>query len=148
MSQRGPRAVEIVVSAADRRVLEQMLEVGSRREAERAAIVLACAGGATNATVAQQLSVSRPTVSLWRSRFAESGLAGLDDEPRPGRNKPDLVLTQDERRQWTQWARRAKTAQYLAMRARIVLACADTPSNRQVAHDLNVSVTAVNRWRS
>jgi transposase len=136
------------MSAADRRVLEQMLESGSRREAERAAIVLACAGGATNAAVAQRLSVSRPTVSQWRTRFAESGLAGLEDEPRPGRNKPDLVLTQDERRQLTQWARRAKTAQYLAMRARIVLGCAETASNRQVAQDLNVSVTAANRWRS
>jgi hypothetical protein len=34
------------------------------------------------------------------------------------------------------------------MRARIVLACAEGSSNRQVAADLGVSATAVNRWRS
>src|SRR5881409_2502863 len=34
------------------------------------------------------------------------------------------------------------------MRARIVLACADNISNKQVAADLGMSVTAVNRWRS
>ena len=94
--------------------------------------------------------MSRPTVTLWPSRFAESGLTGLEDEARPGRSKPDLLLSDDKRlqlkqlKQLKQWARRAKTAQYLAMRGRIVLACAETASNRQVAQDLNVSVTAVN----
>ncbi|GAA3628465.1 hypothetical protein GCM10022223_52300 [Kineosporia mesophila] len=44
--------------------------------------------------------------------------------------------------------RRAQTSQYLAMRSRIVLACAQTAFNRQVTHDLEVSVTDVNRWRS
>jgi transposase len=76
------------VSAGDRRVLEQMLESGSRRQAERAAIVLACAGGATNPTVAQELSVSRPTVSQRRSRFLKDRLDGLSDEPvRAGRSR-------------------------------------------------------------
>lgn len=120
----------------------------SRRLGERAAIVLACADGESNAAVAQRLSVSRQTVSAWRSRFAELGTDGLADEPRAGRPKPDLVLTEEERRQLTQWARRAKTAQFLAMRARIILACAETASNRRVAADLGVSITAVNRWRS
>ena len=148
MSQRGPRAVEITVTASDRRVLESMVESGSRRDVERASIVLACAEGLSNAAVAQQLSVARPTVAAWRSKFAASGVAGLRDEPRPGRAKADLVLTEEETRELTRWARRAKTSQFLAMRSRIVLACAETASNRQVAQDLGVSVTAVNRWRS
>jgi transposase len=148
MSQRGPRAVEIMVSAADRRVLEQMLSGEVRRLAERAAIVLACADGSSNTAVAQDLSVSMATVRKWRARFAEQGLAGLADDVRIGRPKPDVVLSADERRQLEQWARRAKTAQYLAMRSKIILACAEDLSNLQVAQDLHVSVSAVTRWRS
>ncbi|WP_443667761.1 hypothetical protein [Kibdelosporangium philippinense] len=43
---------------------------------------------------------------------------------RPGQEKAELVLSDEERAQLTRWARRAKTAQFLAVRARIVLACA------------------------
>nr|WP_260147487.1 transposase [Streptomyces sp. CEV 2-1] len=42
-----------------------------------------------------------------------------------GRPKADLVLNEAERTQLTQWARRAKTAQFLALRAKIVLRCAE-----------------------
>jgi transposase/transcriptional regulator with XRE-family HTH domain len=111
-------------------------------------MVLACADGLSNAAVAQRFSVSVATASKWRSRFATQRLAGLEDEARAGRPKADLLLTEVERAELRRWARRAKTAQFLAMRARIVLACADGSSNKQVAADLGVSVTAVNRWRS
>jgi transposase len=109
---------------------------------------LACAEGLPNTVVAQRFSVSVPTVGKWRSRYAADRLVGLQDEQRAGRPKADLVLTEAERSELTRWARRAKTAQYLAMRARIVLACADGGMNKQVAADLGVSVTAVNRWRA
>ena len=47
--------------------------------------MLACAEpGATISGVAAALRVSRPTVALWRRRFAERGPDGLLDEPRPG----------------------------------------------------------------
>ena len=39
------------------------------------------------AGTARELGVSRPTVIKWRDRFAEHGIGGLDDEPRPGRSK-------------------------------------------------------------
>ncbi|AHW65569.1 helix-turn-helix domain-containing protein [Corynebacterium glyciniphilum] len=51
----------------------------------RARIILACAAGATNTHVAAELSVSRPTVGKWRSRFIDRRLDGLADEPRSGR---------------------------------------------------------------
>ena len=52
---------------------------------------------------------------------------------RSGRPKAELVLTDDERAQLVSWSRRAKSAQSLALRSRIVLACADGQDNKQVA---------------
>ena len=50
-----------------------------------------------------------------------------------------LVLSDDERRTLENWAKRRKTAQGLALRARIVLACADGGPNTAVAARLGVS---------
>src|SRR4051794_25924311 len=67
------------------------LEAWSRRRktaqalALRSRIVLAAAEGAANYEIAEHLGVSRPTVTKWRNRFAQRRLAGLLDEPRPGR---------------------------------------------------------------
>jgi transposase len=92
--------------------------------------------------------VSRVTVHTWRKRFAEARLDGLVDSPRPGRHKAELVLTDDERELLTRWSRRAKSAQALALRARIVLACAEPGvTNKQVAADLRVAPNTVNKWR-
>lgn len=120
----------------------------SPRLAERARIVLACADGASNTSVAAECGVTSATVGKWRSRFVVGGLAGLADEPRPGRRKSELVLTEPERAQLTRWARRAKTAQFLALRARIVLRCAEGGTNKQVAAELGIAQATVNRWRA
>jgi hypothetical protein len=53
--------------------------------AQRARIVLLAADGVSNTAIAEMMGVSRPTVIGWRDRYAASGLAGLDDEPRSGR---------------------------------------------------------------
>ena len=58
---------------------------GEVRMAERARIVLACLSGRRNDEVASEVGVRPNTVGVWRRRFAERGIAGLHDEPRPGK---------------------------------------------------------------
>ena len=67
---------------------------------------------------------------------------------RTGRPKAPLILTDDERQTLTRWSRRAKSAQALALRCRIVLACATGTTNKQVAAELGVSLPTVGKWRS
>lgn len=63
------------------------------------------------------------------------------------RHSKPLMLTEDERRMLEQWARRPKSAQRLALRSRIVLACADGETNRAAASRLQVSSNCVCKWR-
>jgi transposase len=68
--------------------------------------------------------------------------------PRTGRPKKPLVLTDDERQTLERWARRPKSAQALALRARIVLACAEAgATNQMVAAGLGVHPVTVGKWR-
>jgi transposase len=61
-----------------------------KRLAERAEIVLRAADGQQSQVIASEMNLSRPTVQLWRDRFAARGLSGIEkDAPRPGR-KPKL----------------------------------------------------------
>src|SRR5438034_5169135 len=66
--------------------------------------------------------------------------------PRKRHHKP-IVLTDDERRTCEQWTRRPTTAQRLALRSRMVLACAEGFTNRAVAKRLRVSSNSVCKWR-
>src|SRR6185436_10097080 len=66
---------------------------------------------------------------------------------RTGRPKPPLRLSDEERETLKQWARRPKTSQALAQRARIILACADGETNTKIAERLRVTQQMVGKWR-
>ncbi len=65
---------------------------------------------------------------------------------RSGRPKAVLVLADEERDQLSRWARRAKSS--LALRSRIVLACAEGVDNKTVAARLGCSAATVGKWRA
>jgi transposase len=64
-----------------------------------------------------------------------------------GRPKAPLVLTEQERQTLEGWARRHTSAQAVALRARIVLACAQGVTNVAVAERLGVWPQTVAKWR-
>src|SRR4051812_37839495 len=64
-----------------------------------------------------------------------------------GRPLPPIVLTVDENNRLVEWARRRTTAQALALRARIVLACAEGATNTEISERLRVTLQTVGKWR-
>lgn len=64
-----------------------------------------------------------------------------------GRPIQTLSVTDAEREVLQRWARRPKSAQRLAQRARIVLLCAEGRSNTAVAVKLGLTVQTVGKWR-
>lgn len=64
-----------------------------------------------------------------------------------GRRLPRLELSDEDQRILEGYARRRKTSQQVALRARIVLLCAEGVSNMMVAHQLDTTRETVGRWR-
>ncbi|GAB2992046.1 hypothetical protein GCM10023080_067370 [Streptomyces pseudoechinosporeus] len=60
-----------------------------------------------------------------------------------------MLLSGEERAELERWTRRATSAQALALRARIVLACAgpEVPPIVVVARNLRVAADTVRKWR-
>jgi transposase len=134
---RGPKAIALEVSEVERRALGNLIrrrKVGQAL-AQRARVVLACAEpGATNLGVARVLGVSRPTVALWRRRFAEHRLEGLVDAPRAG--VPRQINDQAVER-------------LIALTLEEMPANATHWSTRSMARRAGMSQTAVSRiWRA
>src|SRR5688572_28277311 len=77
----------VVVSEADRRELERRARSkgAPAREVERARIVLLAAEGVPGKQIAAMVGCAEPTVVTWRGRYADHGLGGLKDLPRPGK---------------------------------------------------------------
>lgn len=66
-----------------------------------------------------------------------------------GRPTVEIILTGTERRQLESWARRHSSAQSLAMRCKIILACADPElSRQQIADRVGCNPATVTKWRN
>jgi len=75
----------------------------------------------------------------------------LDFEGEAMRRGPQLkpiMLTPEESDRLTEWTRRHKTSQALALRARIVLSCQEDRSNGDIAQRLRTTPQTVGKWRA
>jgi transposase len=131
-----PQRADVVLSDREREVLERWARrpKSAQALALRCRIVLAAADGEASKEIAARLGCNRSTVGRWRGRFAERGLDGLHDEPRPG--KPRSISDDDVERV-------------------IVKTLEEQPpgathwSTRSMAHATGMSQTAVSRmWRA
>src|SRR5215831_11818473 len=82
----GPKAVSIVLTAAERRELAGW---ATRRKTQqalalRARVILAAADGESNTRIAETLGIRRLTVVKWRARFVADRTGGLADGRRSG----------------------------------------------------------------
>ena len=66
---------------------------------------------------------------------------------RLGRPIPELILSPYEQETLERWARRPSSAQAVALRARVILACAAGKTNTQVSAEMRLSKPAVGKWR-
>jgi transposase len=81
------RAAPIGLRDGDREQLERWVRSSTIPGglAQRARIVLLAADGVPNVVISERLGVSKPTVTSWRDRYRDGGIAALDDRPRSGR---------------------------------------------------------------
>jgi transposase len=79
-------ARQITCSSEDREQLKRLAasRTAAKQLVERARIVLGCLAGKRVQAVARACDTRPNTVIKWRQRFAQTGLAGLADAPRPG----------------------------------------------------------------
>jgi hypothetical protein len=82
-----PEAREVRLRRKDRKVLEARCRspLTLQRDLKRARIVLLAAAGHSTRSIAKEVGVQPRIVSLWRRRYADHGLEGLTDKPRPGK---------------------------------------------------------------
>jgi transposase len=87
--------VPLKLRCGDRSVLESWTRSGTveARVAKRARIVLLAADGCTNREIGELVDLHYNQVGLWRKRYSEYGLAGLDDQERTG---PPCVYDHDD----------------------------------------------------
>ena len=101
----------------------------------RARMILMLAAGHTYAEVQERLQTTAPTISRWRKRFLESGVAGLLETRHPGQ-KPTVITPKLQARVLDATRRKPKDG-------------STHWSVRKLARELNLSKDTVHRiWRA
>src|SRR5487761_2753419 len=93
-----PEAREVRLWRGDRQKLEARCRSPRtmQQDLKRARIVLLAADGVSTRAIAKEVGVQPRIVSLWRHRYADLGLEGLKDKPRPGK-QPIYTKATDKR---------------------------------------------------
>ena len=137
--------------------------------AVRYSIILRCADGLSDHTVAAELDLHPQTVAKWRRRFLRQRIVGLWDRRKPNRSR---TLADEGKLQTIDPVRTGRTRELYAVsldqeerlllqglvrsrcgtgatadRCRIILRCADDLTDREVALELSVAPTTVGKWR-
>lgn len=88
-------AAALSLSEQEGNILQRWIHSPSTPQgiAQRARIILLASEGVANHAIAQRLSVSRPTVILWRKRFEETGSEGLLRIKQGRGRKPEIPLS-------------------------------------------------------
>jgi transposase len=126
----------IVLGKADRAELERIQRSSSAPAglSRRARVVLLMADNVSGAEVARMTGYTVVQISRLRRRFAEEGLAGLEDKPRSGR--PPSITAR-------------KRAQVVALTLKPPGAGLSHWSSRELASEVGVSHSTVHRiWRA
>lgn len=78
---------EILLSHDERQELESIAAKYTLAyfQVQRAKIILLAAEGLSNETIASRLDTRREVVSMWRKRFHEERISGLEERQRAGR---------------------------------------------------------------
>ena len=79
--------LDLMISPEQKRELDRLVKAPAtpQKLVTRARIVMLAGEGVDSSEISRQLGASRVTVGLWRQRFIDLGLAGLEEAPRPGR---------------------------------------------------------------
>jgi transposase-like protein/transposase len=79
--------VSLVLTGSDRKVLEARVAASttSRRDWQRAKIVLLAADGVSSSEIGRRVELNRNQVDVWRRRYGVEGIGSLVDRDRPGR---------------------------------------------------------------
>ena len=79
--------VSVEVPPRDREVLASWVRSPSIRAglAQRARIVLLAGDGIGTNEIVRRTGASKPTVIMWKKRYAAEGIGGLEDRPKPGK---------------------------------------------------------------